>query len=170
MWLLGKESGIWKGMMGRNHPTHERGGKVTRKLSGDHDSIRLQNVRDMLTDQIDTVINCTPIRVKIKSKLTKLMKISRIEGYNGKYGSNPHGIRKISDDLFKFDQIGQWTDDRNWGKWYFMKENFKTIPQNQKSLNLTLILLRNWRSKWWYFSEIENHELTENKLEIKLNY
>ena len=86
---------------------------MTRKLSGDHDSIRLQKVRDMLTDQIDTVINCTLICVKIKSKLTKLMKISRIEGYNGKYGSNPHGIRKISDDLFKFDQIRQCEEHLN---------------------------------------------------------
>ena len=51
------------------------------------------------------VVNCTPIRVKIKSKLTNLMKITRIERYNGKYGSNPLGIREISDDLFKFDQI-----------------------------------------------------------------
>ena len=60
----------------------------------------------LLTDQIDVFVNCTPIRVKIKSKLTNLRKITRIEGYNGKYGSNPHGIRKIPDDLFKFDQIG----------------------------------------------------------------
>ena len=76
---------------------------------------------------------------KIKSKLTNLMKITRIEGYHGKYGSNPQGNREISNDLFEFDQIGQWIDDRNLGKWYFMKENFKTIPQNQKSSNLTLI-------------------------------
>ena len=34
-----------------------------------------------------------------------------------------------------------------------MKENFKTIPQNQKSLNLTLISRRNWRSKWDDFFE-----------------
>ena len=53
------------------------------------------------------VVENTRSRVKIKSKLTNLMKISRIEGYNGKYGSNPHGIREISDDLFEFDQIGQ---------------------------------------------------------------
>ena len=53
------------------------------------------------------VINCTRSRVKIKSKLTNLMKISRIEVYNGKYGSNPQGLRKISDDLFEFDQIGR---------------------------------------------------------------
>ena len=52
------------------------------------------------------VINCTRSRDKIKSKITNLMKISRIEGYNGKYGSNPQGIREIYDDLFEFDQIG----------------------------------------------------------------
>ena len=51
------------------------------------------------------VINCTPIRVKIKFKLTNLMKITRIEGYNGKYRLNPQGISEISDDLFEFDQI-----------------------------------------------------------------
>ena len=39
---------------------------------------------------------------EIKSKLTNLMKITRIEGYNDKYGSNPQGIREISDDLFEF--------------------------------------------------------------------
>ena len=38
-------------------------------------------------------------------KLTNFMKISRIEGYNGKYGSNPQGIKEILDDLFEFDQI-----------------------------------------------------------------
>ena len=60
-----------------------------------------------MKDRIDVVVNCTPIRVKIKSKLTDLMKITRIEGYNGKYGSNLQGIREISDDLFGFDQIRQ---------------------------------------------------------------
>ena len=58
-----------------------------------------------LTDRINVVVNYTPIRVKIKSKLSNLMKIIQIEGYNGKYGSNPQGIRGISDDLFEFDQI-----------------------------------------------------------------
>ena len=65
----------------------------------------LQHCR--LMDRIDVVVNCTPIHIKIKSKLTNLMKITRIEGYNGKYGSNPQGTREISDDLFKFDQIRQ---------------------------------------------------------------
>ena len=45
------------------------------------------------------------------------MKTSRIEGYNGKYRSNPQGIREISDDLFKFDQIERWIDGKNLGKW-----------------------------------------------------
>ena len=60
-----------------------------------------------MTDRINVVVNYTPIRVKIKSKLTNLMKITRIKGYNGKYGSNPQMIRGISDDLFEFDQIGR---------------------------------------------------------------
>ena len=53
------------------------------------------------------VIDNTRSRVKIKSKLTNFQINSRIEGYNGKYGSNPHGIREILDDLFEFDQIEQ---------------------------------------------------------------
>ena len=53
------------------------------------------------------VFNCTQSSVKIKFKLTNLMKISRIEGYNRKYGSNPLRIREISYDLFEFDEIGQ---------------------------------------------------------------
>ena len=69
--------------------------------------------RVWVTDRIDTVVNCTLIHVKIKSKLTNLMKISRIEGYNGKYRSNPQGIREISHDLLNFDQIGQQINGRN---------------------------------------------------------
>ena len=52
------------------------------------------------------IVKNTLSHVKIKSKLTNFMKLIRIEGYNGKYGSNPQGTREISDDLFKFDQIG----------------------------------------------------------------
>ena len=52
------------------------------------------------------VVNCTWSPVKIKSRLITLMKISRIEGYNGKNGSNPQGMKKIFYDLFEFDQIG----------------------------------------------------------------
>ena len=36
------------------------------------------------TEQIHAVMNCTPIHVKIKSKLTNFENNSRIEGYNGK--------------------------------------------------------------------------------------
>ena len=58
-----------------------------------------------MTNQDREVVNFIRSRVKNNSKLINLVKISRIEGYNGKYGSNPQGIRKISDDLFEFDQI-----------------------------------------------------------------
>ena len=60
-----------------------------------------------MTDRLNAVVNCTRSRVKIKSKLTNLVKISQIEGCNSKYGSNPKGIREIFYDLFEFDQIGQ---------------------------------------------------------------
>ena len=58
-----------------------------------------------LTERDRKVVNCTRSRIKNKSKLTNLVKISRIEGYNGKYRSNSQGIREISDDLFEFDEI-----------------------------------------------------------------
>ena len=41
------------------------------------------------------------------SKLTNFKNNSRIEANNGKYESNPQGIREILDDLFEFDQIEQ---------------------------------------------------------------
>ena len=53
------------------------------------------------------VVNFTRSHVKTNSKLTNLMKISQIEGYNGKLGSNPQGNKEIYDDLFEFDQIGR---------------------------------------------------------------
>ena len=62
------------------------------------------------------VINFTQYRVKNNSKLTNFKKFTRIEGYNGKYVSNPQGINEILHVIFKFDQIGQEIDDRNWGK------------------------------------------------------
>ena len=60
-----------------------------------------------MTERDREVVEITWSCVEIKSKLTNLMKITRIEGYNSIYGSNPQGIRKISDDLFEFDQIRQ---------------------------------------------------------------
>ena len=121
-----------------------------------------------VTEWVDAVINCTPIHVKLKSKLTNLMKIFPIEGYNGKYRLNPQESRAISDDLFTFDQIERRIDERNWLKWYFMKENFKTIPWNQKSSNFTSILRRNWRSKWGVISRTKNHNIDKIKNEINL--
>ena len=47
------------------------------------------------------------VKSKKNCKLTNFMKISRIEGYNGKYGLNPEGIKENLDDLFEFYQIGQ---------------------------------------------------------------
>ena len=89
------------------------------------------------------------------------MKLIRIEGYNGKYGLNLHGISEISNDLFEFDQIGQWIKDRTGGKWYFMKEDLKMNPWDQKSMNLTLILRRNWRLKMDEFFKNINNDFIE---------
>ena len=62
---------------------------------------------ELLTKRDREIVNSTRSCVKNKFKLTNFMKIFRIEGYNGKYESNPQGNREISDDLFDFDQIGQ---------------------------------------------------------------
>ena len=104
------------------------------------------------------VVDFTRYRVKNCSKLTNFRKFTRIEGYNGKYGSNPQGIKEFLDVIFKFDQIGREIDGRNWGKWYFKKENFKLIPRNQKLLNLDLISRRNQDSKWSENFERENRD------------
>ena len=61
---------------------------------------------ERLTKRDRAIIKNTRYHIKIKSKLTNLMKITRIEGYIGKYGSNPQGIREILDALFEFDQVG----------------------------------------------------------------
>ena len=46
----------------------------------------------LMTRQDREVVNFKRYRVKNNSKLTNLRKFTRIEGYNGKYGSNPQGI------------------------------------------------------------------------------
>ena len=69
---------------------------------------------------------------------------------------NPQGIKEFHDVIFKFDQIGQEIDGKNWGKWYFKKVDFKSIPRNQKSSNLDLISRRNQDSKWRENFEREN--------------
>ena len=52
------------------------------------------------------VVNFKRYRVKNNTELTNLMKMYRIQGYNGKYRSNPQGIKEFLDVIFKFDQIG----------------------------------------------------------------
>ena len=52
------------------------------------------------------VVENTWSRVKIKFKLTNFKIKSQIEGYNGKQGSNPQGIREIFYDLFEFGHFG----------------------------------------------------------------
>ena len=86
------------------------------------------------------------------------MKMYRIQGYNGKYGSNPQGILEFSGDLLEFGQIGREIDERNWGKWYFKKVDFKSIPRNQKSSNLDLISRRNQELKWREISGDRNRD------------
>ena len=43
----------------------------------------------VLTRRNREVVDCKRYRVKNYSKLTNFRKFTRIEGYNGKYGSNP---------------------------------------------------------------------------------
>ena len=101
-----------------------------------------------MTRRSREVVDFTRYRVKNYSKLTNFRKLTRIEGYNGKYASNPQGIKEFLDVILKFDQIGREIDGTNWGKWYFMKEDFKSIPRNQESSNLDLISRRNRNLKW----------------------
>ena len=70
----------------------------------------------LLTRRNREVVDFMRYRVKNYSKLTNFRKFTRIEGYNGKYGSNPQGIKEFLDVIFKFDQIGQEIDGNNWGK------------------------------------------------------
>ena len=112
----------------------------------------------ILTRQNREVVDFTRYRVKNNTELTNLMKMIRIQGYNGKYGSNPQGIKQFLDIIFKFDQIGREIDGRNWGKWYFKKVDFKSIPRNKKSSNLDLISRRNQHSKWRENFEHKNRD------------
>ena len=47
---------------------------------------------------------------------------------------------------------------RNWGKWYFKKEDFKTNPRNQESSNLDFISRRNRKLNWREISERKNRD------------
>ena len=91
--------------MGRTWPM-----QATRETKGVSPYIPVISLLILLCDMTERdceVIENTRSRVKIKSKLTNFMKLIRIEGYNGKDGSDPQGNREILDDLFKFDEIGQ---------------------------------------------------------------
>ena len=114
------------------------------------------------------VVNFKRYHVKNYSKLTNFRKFTRIEGYNGKYGSNPQGIKEFLDVFFKFEQIGREIDDRNWGKWYFMKVDFKSIRRNQKSSTSDLISRRNHELKWREISERRNRDFRGNLTKLKL--
>ena len=91
------------------------------------------------------VIENTRSCVKIKSKLTNFMKLIQIEGYNDKYGSNPQGIREISDDLFKFDQI--------------VDESMIEIGKNCILWKRTWIQIHGIKNQWiwlWFHGEIKD--------------
>ena len=60
-----------------------------------------------LTRQNHEVIDFTRSHVKNKTKLTNFVKLIRMEGYNGKEGSNPQGNKVFSRDILEIDQIGQ---------------------------------------------------------------
>ena len=115
------------------------------------------------------VVDITRYRVKNNSKLTNFKKLTRIEGYNGKYGSNPQGIKEFLNVIFKFDQIGREIDGKNWGKWYFNKVDFKSTPRNQESLNLDLISRRNRISKWREISDRRNRDFELNSMKLISN-
>ena len=126
----------------------------------------VERIIGSLTRRNREVVDFTWYRVKNNTELTNLMKMNRIQGYNGKYGSNPQGIKQFLDVIFNFDQIGQEIDGRNWGKWYFKKVDFKLIPRNQKSSNLDLISRRNQDSKWSENSEDRNRDFELNPMKL----
>ena len=127
-----------------------------------------RHVTCTLTRRNREVVDCKRYRVKNYSKLTNFRKFTRIEGYNGKYGSNPHGIKDFLDVFFKFDQIGREIDGRNWVKWYFKEEDFKSIPRNKKSSKSDLISRRNHELKWREISERLNRDFRGNLTKLKL--
>ena len=57
---------------------------------------------NVLTRRNREVVDFKRYRIKNYSKLTNFRKFTRIEGYNGKYGSNPQGIKEFLDSIFNF--------------------------------------------------------------------
>ena len=133
-------------------------GWPTRGVGGAQCAAMWQGATRPLTRRNREVVNFKWYRVKNNTELTNFENLEWIEWHNGKYGSNPQGIKQFLDVIFKFDQIGQEIDGRNWEKWYFKKEDFKSIPRNKKSLNLDLISRRNQDSKWREISDDQNRD------------
>ena len=76
------------------------------RIFRNRDRSRKRNIASQLTRRNREVVDFTRYRVKNYSKLTNFRKFTRIDGYNGKYGSNPQGIKQFLDVIFEFDQIG----------------------------------------------------------------
>ena len=110
----------------------------------------LHSQNGMMTEWNRKVVENTWSRVKTKSKLISFMKLIWIEGYNAKYGSNPHGIREIGEynakslNLIKSHDESMIEIGENGIVW---KMTWWRIHRIKKSMNLTLISWRNWRLK-----------------------
>ena len=62
-------------------------------FQGSHDGRRMRCIISLVSDKTrPRVIDFTRYHVKNNTELTNLMKMYRIQGYNGKYGSNSQGI------------------------------------------------------------------------------
>ena len=83
--------------MKQNSATKESKDELILEICGSHEGIKPKVRCDMHLNQYLTrrnreVVNFKRYRVKNNSKLTNFEKFTRIEGYNGKYGSNLQGI------------------------------------------------------------------------------
>ena len=76
------------------------------ELRQDKTEDSIKNSYAYVTNQDREVVENTRSRVKKITKLANLKKLTRIEGYTIQQRSNPQRSRIISDELFKFDQIG----------------------------------------------------------------
>ena len=97
-----------------------RGKEGTRGSSRDGNNFRCEKgcaCMHALKRQDREVVDFMRYRVKNYSELTNFRKLTQIEWHNGKYGSNPQGIKEFLDVILEFDQIGREIDGRNWGKY-----------------------------------------------------
>ena len=78
-------------------------------------------------------------------------------GYNGRYGSNPQGIREISDDLFQFDHVGRWIDDRNWGEMVFYERGLENESTESKINEFDFDFAEKLKiEERWYFQKCKS--------------